>query len=140
MHTLWTDAPYNVLFLLGQVRQMTKRVRDIVSPTIQRGSYCCHSETILQALLCSQDEEDRRFAINQIKAIRERLGDPDIGDGSFRERITPKLNFEATTLKEMIDWEEVLNEPVLTTDIPTSKLFGGLRILDISFLRHFLTK
>ena len=67
MRTLWTDAPHNVLFLLGQVRQMTKKVRDIVSPTIQRGSYCCHPETVLQALLCSQDEEDRRFAIEQIR-------------------------------------------------------------------------
>ena len=119
MHTLWTDAPHNILFLLGQVRQMTKRVRQIVSSTIQRGSYCCHSETILQALLCSQDEEDRRFAIKKIREIRERLGDPEIGDGGYRERITPKLNFEATTLIELIDWEDVINEPVLTTDIPT---------------------
>ena len=78
--------------------------------------------------------------MKQIRDIRERLDEPEIGDGSFRERITPKLDFEATTLQKLIDWEDVLNEPVLTTDIPTSKLFGGLRILDISFLRHLLTK
>ena len=119
MHTLWTDAPHNVLFLLGQVRQMTKKVRDLVRSTIQRGSYCCHPETILQALLCSQDEEDRRFAIKKIREIRERLGHPEIGDGGYRERNTPKLNFEATTLIEMIDWEDILDEPVLTTEIPT---------------------
>ena len=59
---------------------MSKKVREIVSPTIQRGSYCCHSETILQALLCSQDEEDRRFAVKQIRDIRERLDEPEIGD------------------------------------------------------------
>ena len=118
MHTLWTDAPHNVLFLLNRVRQMTKKVRDLVSPTIQRGSYCCHPETILQALLCSQDEEDRRFAVKKIREIRERLGHPGIGDGGYRERNTPKLNFEANTLQEMIDWD-VLDEPVLTTEIPT---------------------
>ena len=124
MHTLWTDAPHNVLFLLGQVRKMTKKVRDLVSPTIQRGSYCCHPETILQALLCSQDEEDRRFAIKKIREIRERLGHPEIGDGGYRERNTPKLNFEARTLQEMIDWDEVLNEPVLTTEIPTGMILA----------------
>ena len=67
MQTLWTDAPHHILFLIGQVRKMTKRVREIVSSTIQRGSYCCHSETILQSLLCSQNEEDRRFAVKQIR-------------------------------------------------------------------------
>ena len=123
MNTLWTDAPYNVLFLIGQVRKMSKKVREIVSPTIQRGSYCCHSETILQALLCSKNEEDRRFAVKQIREIRESLGHPDIGDGGFRERITPKLDFEATTLQDLIEWEDVLNEPVLTTEIPTGKYF-----------------
>ena len=69
--------------------------------------------------LCSQDEEDRRFAVKQIRDIRERLDESEIGDGSFRERITPKLDFEATTLQKLIDWEDVLNEPVLTTEIPT---------------------
>ena len=132
MHTLWTDAPHNVLFLLGQVRQMTKKVRDLVRSTIQRGSYCCHPETILQALLCSQNEEDRRFAIKKIREIRERLGHPEIGDGGYRERNTPKLNFEATTLIEMIDWEDILDEPVLTTEIPTGMflaLTGAQEIL-----------
>ena len=121
MNTLWTDGPHNILFLLGQVRKMTKKVRDIVSETIQRGSYCCHSETVLQALLCSLDEEDRRFAVQQIRAIRQRLDHPDIGDGGNRERNTPKINSEAETLQQLIDWEGCLNEPVLTTEIPTGK-------------------
>ena len=61
--------------------------------------------------------------LNFAREIRERLGEPDIGDGSFRERITPKLNFEAKTLQKLIEWEDVTNEPVLTTEIPTSKFF-----------------
>ena len=54
---------------------------------------------------CSQDEEDRRFAVKQIREIGERLNEPEIGDESFRERIPPKLNFEATTLQKLIDWD-----------------------------------
>ena len=43
--------------------------------------------------------------------------------------MTPKLNFEAKTLQKMIDWEDVINEPVLTTEIPTGKLFDfGLEL------------
>ena len=62
------------------------------------------------------------FPFIYVRLIRERSDDPEIGDSSFRKRITPKLNFKAKTLKTLISWENVLDEPVLTTEIPTGKL------------------
>ena len=75
------------------------------------------SKTGGEKFLCIIPEHKCTFA----REIRKRLGEPEIGDGSFRERITPKLNFEAKTLQKLIDWEDVINEPVLTTEIPTGK-------------------
>ena len=39
--------------------------------TIKRGSWYAHSEMVLQALLCSKEETDRRFAVNKIIEVRE---------------------------------------------------------------------
>ena len=57
------------------------------------------------------------------REIRKRNGDPDVGDGTFRERHTPEIKFKAKTLKDLIAWDDVLDEPVLTTDIPTGTSF-----------------
>ena len=48
-------------------------------------------------------------------------GSPDIGDRDCRERHTPTINFAAESLKELINWDNVRLEPVLTADIPTGK-------------------
>ena len=69
MRVLWTDAPANYLFLLQQVSNMPKKVQKTVKENIQLGAYCCYSETVLQATLSGQDEEERRFAIKQIKKV-----------------------------------------------------------------------
>ena len=63
----WTNAPSHFLAILQKLRLMEKRVQKLLKPTLQLGAYCCHPETILQALLCSDCEEDRRFAIVKIR-------------------------------------------------------------------------
>lgn len=46
----------------------------------------------------------------------------------YRKRITPELNFDATSLPEMITWEQYPDnrphyESILTVDIPTPDLW-----------------
>ena len=56
--------------------------------------------------------------------MRELRGDPEIGDRDCRERHNPTINFGAESLKELIAWDNVRLEPVLTADIPTSKFIS----------------
>ena len=68
------------------------------------------------------------FFIN--REVRELRGDPEIGDRDCRERHTPTINFGAESLKELIAWDNVRLEPVMTADIPTSELIFSTKFLE----------
>ena len=69
------------------------------------------------------------FFIN--REVRELRGDPEIGDRDYRERHTPTINFGAESLKELIAWDNVRLEPVLTAFIPTSKFIISIKFLEL---------
>ena len=126
------DGPYHILTLLRLVRQQSEEVREIVIPYVRSGAWFAHPEAILVSLLSSPVPEERKFAVDQILTIR---GDSDLGDISVRERVTPLLNIEATTLIEMIDWDrEKIYEPVFTCKLTQSELTKVLESpLDIPY-------
>ena len=41
---------------------------------------------------------------------------------TVREKHTPKLNMEATCLRELINWDQDVHEPVLTTKLTVEEL------------------
>ena len=50
---------------------------------VLRGSYHAHSENILTALICSEDQNERDFTVDHIITIRygqDELDDPNMGD------------------------------------------------------------
>lgn len=59
-------------------------------PTVQRSAWYGHSEAILQSMLCSEDDDERKKAVELILKIRE-AGDrhTQIGDRSLRPRKPP---------------------------------------------------
>ena len=57
-----TPYPSNI----SMWRQQNKVVREITKDTVMQGSWFAHSEMILQTILSSDNEEDRRFAIKKI--------------------------------------------------------------------------
>ena len=93
-------------------RKQDQVVQDIVWLHIISSRWYAHSEAILQTLLCSQDEEERRFGVFKILELRT---NKDQGDTTVRPRRTPSLNRNATNLMNMIQWEKsTLYEPFLT--------------------------
>ena len=112
---LIVDAPRHILTSLRLLRSEPKAVTEIISPFIQSGSWHSHPENLLLSLLASNDTEERDFAVDKILANRE---DNEFGDNSVRMRITPKLNFSAVKLSDLIVWKETkIEEPVFTTDL-----------------------
>ena len=69
-------------------------------------------------MLCSQEEEERSFAVDQILSIR---GEQELGDDSMRLRVLPYLNTLATSLNGLISWEES-TEPVITCKFTKKEL------------------
>ena len=129
LHQHLLDAPTIFLNLMTRLQSQPEIVRRSVEKTLQTGSYSLYEETLLQRMLCSDDPEDRRFAIQMIIKNRERAGNPDIGDLFPQKRINPKLNFDSRplTFRNVIDWNKrVFREPPLTCKIPTKDLWSFL--------------
>ena len=99
-----------------------------VQKTLLTGAYSLNEDTILQAMLSGEDQDDRRFAIDKIIKNRELQGSPDIGNVAPEKRVNPKLNFfaEPLTLRTVINWDRVFREPPLTCEIPSKDLHDFL--------------
>ena len=102
LNNKWIDGPRNILFELSCLRTQSKEVQLTVMLTVLSSAWYANSEAILVTMLCSKEEEERRFAVLQIISIR---GAQELGDTSPRLWILPYLNTQATTLKNLIDWE-----------------------------------
>lgn len=122
-YPLLSDAPKHWFRLLLICVASDPEVRDIVLKNITRNSYYFHSESILFCYVCSQDRDERIWAVEKIKQIRSRSDDPTIGDISPRTRSNPKkLNLKARKLHEVIPDAQFKHEPYLTCKIPTNQL------------------
>ena len=66
----WVDGPRNVLFELSCLCIQHKVVQLAVMPTVRTSACFAHSEAILVAMLCREEEEERRFAVLKIISIR----------------------------------------------------------------------
>ena len=93
VHHRWEDGPKHVLYQLQLLRSQKQTVLNIVMPTIRRSAWYAHPEAILQAMLCSEDLEERKTGVEKIMEIR---GEGDektqIGDNCVRPRKTLSLS------------------------------------------------
>lgn len=112
INSKWTQGPRHLLFQLQLLKEQCEKVRTIVMPTVVRSAWYGYSESVLQAMLCSEEEHERREAVEKILKIR---GEGDetkqLGDNRVRPRKTPAINTEATTLSQLIDWTSGVSEP-----------------------------
>ena len=79
-------------------------------------------ENLLLSMLGSEDQDERKYAVEKIKEIR---GYDDYGDCSVRSFHVPKLNFKAVSLSSLIDMsdkEVPILEPVLFCKVATGEL------------------
>ena len=117
---LIVDAPHHILTCLRILRAQPKKVRDCITFYVRTGAWYAHSECLLVSLLASLDPKEREFAVNKILELR---GEAEYGDNSPRARVTPKINLDATSLTDLIDWKEgEVLEPSLTCSRSSSEI------------------
>ena len=116
----FTEGPKLVLKQLELVRLQNKKVRDLVAPHIKRSAWYSHSEAVLQTLLCSEDREERVFAVEKITELRE---GNNTGNLSNRIRVHEKtFNPEAKKLTNLCSWDSNVFEPVLTCSMSLQEI------------------
>ena len=96
-----------------------KVVRSIVQPYIK--SYFAHSEVLLLTMLASEDQVQRARAVDIITSSIRRGSER--GSCLPQKFVAPRLNMEAQTLDELMDWEvEPLTEPLLTAALGSEEV------------------
>ena len=120
----WNNGPLHLLSHIKAIKQLPKEIQDIAFKVVEIGFYYGHSESILQTMLSSPDQEDRIFARKQIEAIRSKSSTPDIGNNLPRDRTLPKnIDFsKVETLRDMLYLNKEILEPPNTCMIKTAEL------------------
>ena len=120
----WLEGPRHVLAQVKLTQLQDEKVQAAVIPHIKSSCWFAHSEMILQTMISSEDETERRFAIKKILEIR---GDQEVGDSDVRPRKNPDLNMSATSLTDLIPWESTrLFEPPLTCGLAREEVISFL--------------
>ena len=122
-------------------------VRAVVDFYVNRNAYFANPELMLITMLASEDEDERRFAVKVIttlkylscqsgspfysnlsQVIREKIRKGEsTGDSLPRQFETPSVNFDASSLQTLIDWDTVkLSEPLLTATMSTDEVISCL--------------
>ena len=114
----WIEGPRHVLTHLELMRLQAPEVQEILLPYLKTSSWYAHSEAILQTMLCSEDQSEREFAVKKILKIR---GKEALGKTAPRSRKLPKLNVDATSLVDLIDWKRS-HEPLLTCHLTKEEI------------------
>ena len=106
----WLEGPRHILEELRLFRLQSPVVQEILEATLRRSAWNSHSESVLKTMICSEDREEREFAVTKILQIR---GRNKLGNIKPRPRKLPELNLDATQLQDIIDWDKA-KEPVRT--------------------------
>ena len=114
------NGPRLVLKQLQMIRLQDRKVQRIVAPYVASSAWFSHSESVLQTLLCSKNQDERKFAVNVI--LEKRCGS-NRGDLSPRIREhAGAFNPDATELKELCAWDRNVFEPVLTCKLSLEEI------------------
>ena len=112
------NGPHHLFKTIQLTRNSSAEVRSIVNPVIQRNAFYAHSENMLLSMVNDVEGSNRELGWRRIKKARA----TDKGKTVRTFRI-PKLNFDATSYIDMINWqEENITEPPLTRGIPDEEL------------------
>ena len=119
IHNHWIEGARICLQQLHLTLKQDEQVAKTVLPYLESSAWWAHPEMLLQTLLCSEEREDRRFAVQKIMDVREQAhGSSEDQKQHIRTRCKVHLNKQATGLRDLIIWEdEQMTEPILTRDL-----------------------
>lgn len=89
----------HVLMMVKLSRYLPIDLRNVVNASIQRNAYFAHHENILLAMLVDESQTIRELSIHRILDYRK-------NGISSRKFIIPKLNFDAESYYDLINWSD----------------------------------
>lgn len=104
-HPSCKDGSRNLWKLIQNSRYLSKELRDVIDPVIQRNAFFFHPENLLLSMLTDEQKHIRELAARRILKARDSLA-------TRRQPVQPRIfevpvvNFEATSYIDVIDWQE----------------------------------
>ncbi|XP_050308327.1 uncharacterized protein LOC126744782 [Anthonomus grandis grandis] len=101
-HPSCKDGSRNLWKLIQNSRYLSKELRDVIDPVIQRNAYFFHPENLLLAMLTDEQKNIMELAARRILKARDSL--------ALRRQLrifeVPAVNFNASSYIDVIDWQE----------------------------------
>ena len=105
--------------LLSKCQKLPSQVREIVIPVIQRNEFGAHHKSILASKISSSNLNHNELARRRILRSREQ----SVSDGRIRQLRVPKLNINANSYIDLIDWTVTTSlEPSFTYSVTTNEI------------------
>ena len=117
-HTI-SQAPVHVFDTLSKCQRLPSQVRKNEIPVIQRNAFGAHHESILVAMESGTNLNHNELAWRRILRSREQ----SVSDGRIRQLRVPKLNINANSYINLIDWTDTtISEPSFTYSVTTNEI------------------
>jgi hypothetical protein len=111
-------------------RYLTAELKEIIDPVIQRNGYFGHPENLLLALVTDDRRHIRELGLRRILKARQQQS------RAIRQFQIPKLNFEATSYIDLIDWQDAsITEPPLLSKFSEDEIMTLIRDKDYSVIQ-----
>ena len=117
-HTL-SQAPLYVFDTLSKCQKLPSQVIKIEIPVIQRNAFGANHESILAAMVSSTNLDHNELTWRRILCSRKQ----SVSDGRIRQLRVPKLNINANSYIDLIDWTDTtISVPSYTYSVTTNKI------------------
>ena len=117
-HTI-SQAPLHVFDTIFKCQKLLSQVREIVITVTERNAFGAHHESILAAMVSQTNLNHNEIAWRRILCSREQ----NISDGRIRQLQVPKLNINANSYIDLIDWTDtIVSEPSFTAFVTSKEI------------------
>lgn len=112
-HPTCNDGSRSFWKLISNSRYLSPELKAVIDPVIERNAYFAHPENLLLSMLTDRKKHIRELAARRILKARN---SPHL---SKLPRVfeVPKINLNATSYIDLIDWQENFFEPPVLRDV-----------------------
>ena len=96
------------------IQNLRNDIKTIVLPCVQRNAYFAHPENVLLSMIHDENVVMQKLGWRRILKVRENASKQK---KMLRAFLIPRLNFNANSYTEMIDWTEEITEPPVTKNM-----------------------
>lgn len=98
-------------------RYLPQELQSVVDPVLRRNAFFAHPENLLLSMLSDEQKHVRELAARRILKARK-PSEPR----QLRVFEVPKINLNASTYIDLIDWQQSYSQPPILTNVPDETL------------------